>query len=335
MTQYLTFMLLGLGNGAVYAALAVALVVCYRSSGVINFATGAIALYAAYTYAALRDGQLLLLIPGLPDKLDLGTRLGFGPAAVSRSCSRNDRRPAVADRVSSLRRATPVAKAVASSACDTAHRPGRSAPAPRRSWSLAPARHTLFGDVTVPADRFWLAVAVVLSRSRSVPCTASPASGWRHRKPNSEPLSAASRTQRGVGELGDQRNGRGLGRHPDRTAGPARAGHVHCSSSPPWRLRSSASSRCSSGDDRRLSRISIKRCACRPVTWVPRSGSPVDPLVCLRRARRPWPPAAAAARSSSRASGAPAATAAADPHSRGLRGRVVALFALQGATAPP
>ena len=37
-------MLLGLGNGGVFAALAVALVLTYRSSGVINFATGAIAL---------------------------------------------------------------------------------------------------------------------------------------------------------------------------------------------------------------------------------------------------------------------------------------------------
>ena len=43
-----------------YAALAVALVLTYRSSGVINFATGTIALYTAYTYAQLREGHLLL-----------------------------------------------------------------------------------------------------------------------------------------------------------------------------------------------------------------------------------------------------------------------------------
>ena len=39
--DHLNFVLLGLGNGAVFAALAVALVVTYRSSGVLNFATGA------------------------------------------------------------------------------------------------------------------------------------------------------------------------------------------------------------------------------------------------------------------------------------------------------
>jgi branched-subunit amino acid ABC-type transport system permease component len=39
----LTFFLLGIGNGAVYAAIGMSLVVAHRSSSVINFATGAIA----------------------------------------------------------------------------------------------------------------------------------------------------------------------------------------------------------------------------------------------------------------------------------------------------
>ena len=63
MDQHLIFLLLGLANGAVFASLAMALVVTYRSSGVLNFATGTIALYGAYTYAFLRQGQLLVLIP--------------------------------------------------------------------------------------------------------------------------------------------------------------------------------------------------------------------------------------------------------------------------------
>ena len=67
-STYFQFLLLGLGNGGVFAALAMALVVTYRSSGVLNFATGAQALYAAYTYSLLRNGQLLSPIPGLePD----------------------------------------------------------------------------------------------------------------------------------------------------------------------------------------------------------------------------------------------------------------------------
>ena len=75
-------MLLGIGNGAVFAAIAVALVVTYRSSGVINFATGAVALYVAYTYAGLRQGELIILLPGFPDSIDLGSKLGFWPAAL-------------------------------------------------------------------------------------------------------------------------------------------------------------------------------------------------------------------------------------------------------------
>ncbi|MCU1345582.1 MAG: putative transporter ATP-binding protein [Acidimicrobiia bacterium] len=82
MSNYFGYLLLGLGNGAVYAALAVALVVTYRSSGVINFATGSIGLYAAYFYGYLRHGDLLILIPGLPNTADLGFVPGFWVAFV-------------------------------------------------------------------------------------------------------------------------------------------------------------------------------------------------------------------------------------------------------------
>ncbi|HUE69233.1 MAG TPA: branched-chain amino acid ABC transporter permease, partial [Candidatus Acidoferrum sp.] len=81
MDQYVIFLLLGLANGAVFAALALSLVVTYRSSGVVNFATGAIALVTAYTYAFLREGKLLLLVPGLPQTVNVGV-LGFWPAAT-------------------------------------------------------------------------------------------------------------------------------------------------------------------------------------------------------------------------------------------------------------
>ena len=82
MSTYFQFFLLGLGNGGVFAALAVALVVTYRSSGVLNFATGAQALYAAYTYSLLRNGQLLQPIPGLSPTISVGSGLGFWPALL-------------------------------------------------------------------------------------------------------------------------------------------------------------------------------------------------------------------------------------------------------------
>ena len=54
MNSFLFALLLGVGTGAVYAILATGLVVAYRGSGVINFAQGAIAMYAARTFTALR-----------------------------------------------------------------------------------------------------------------------------------------------------------------------------------------------------------------------------------------------------------------------------------------
>ena len=82
MVQHVVFLLLGLGNGAVFGALALAVVLTYRSSGVLNFGTGAIALYAAYEYAFLRQGDFLVLIPGLPKTIGLGGPLGLWPALL-------------------------------------------------------------------------------------------------------------------------------------------------------------------------------------------------------------------------------------------------------------
>jgi ABC-type branched-subunit amino acid transport system ATPase component/branched-subunit amino acid ABC-type transport system permease component len=80
MTQVPAELLLGLGNGAVFGALALALVLTYRSSGVLNLATSAIALYAAYTFAFLRQGQLFIPIPGPRATVSIGSPLGTGPA---------------------------------------------------------------------------------------------------------------------------------------------------------------------------------------------------------------------------------------------------------------
>src|SRR3984957_735441 len=80
MSTVLLFLILGLGSGAVYAALSLGLVVTYRSSGVVNLASAAIALYIAYTYAYLRMGELVDPIPGLSPTVSLGGPLGFWPA---------------------------------------------------------------------------------------------------------------------------------------------------------------------------------------------------------------------------------------------------------------
>jgi branched-subunit amino acid ABC-type transport system permease component len=62
-----TFLILGLGNGAILAAFGLSLAVFYRSSGVVNLATGAIGMYAAYTFNELRvSGELFNPVFGLP-----------------------------------------------------------------------------------------------------------------------------------------------------------------------------------------------------------------------------------------------------------------------------
>src|SRR5258708_5496719 len=80
MTEVPAQLLLGVGNGAVFGALALALVLTYRSSGVLNVAASAVALYAAYTFALLRQGQLFIPIPGPPSTVSIGAPMAVGPA---------------------------------------------------------------------------------------------------------------------------------------------------------------------------------------------------------------------------------------------------------------
>lgn len=56
MDQFLTFTVIGLVTGALYAVAASGLVVTYTTSGIFNFAHGAIGMLAAFTYWQLRVG---------------------------------------------------------------------------------------------------------------------------------------------------------------------------------------------------------------------------------------------------------------------------------------
>jgi ABC-type branched-subunit amino acid transport system permease subunit len=70
--NHLANLFVGLGSGAVYAIIGLGLVLTFRGSGVINVAHGAVAMYAAYTYAFLRgEGAYMVPIPGLPPKIHL------------------------------------------------------------------------------------------------------------------------------------------------------------------------------------------------------------------------------------------------------------------------
>ena len=59
-----------LTQGALISAVALGVVLTYRGSGVVNFATGATAMYTAYVYTGLRT-QGNLFLPPLPNPLAL------------------------------------------------------------------------------------------------------------------------------------------------------------------------------------------------------------------------------------------------------------------------
>ena len=77
MTDYLFFILLGTGAGAIIAAFGLGLVVTYQGSGLVNFAYGAMATWSGYVYAELRQGAYPFPIPGLPDRYHFGDDVGI------------------------------------------------------------------------------------------------------------------------------------------------------------------------------------------------------------------------------------------------------------------
>ena len=81
MNQYLIFALIGLGVGCLYAAIGVGVIITFRGTGVINFATGATAMWGTYVYAELRSsGDLVIPVVGLPHRIDLGEAAPFWSA---------------------------------------------------------------------------------------------------------------------------------------------------------------------------------------------------------------------------------------------------------------
>ena len=84
MSSYILFLLLGLGAGAVYAMLALGLVLKYRSAGVVDFSHGAVAMFIAYVYLGLREnGSLQFPWIWLPHSLTItGNSMGAAPAIV-------------------------------------------------------------------------------------------------------------------------------------------------------------------------------------------------------------------------------------------------------------
>jgi ABC-type branched-subunit amino acid transport system ATPase component/branched-subunit amino acid ABC-type transport system permease component len=89
MAEYVTLLLLGLGSGSLVALSALGLVLMYRSSGVVNFATGGIGMACSYVFWDLtRTAGLSALPAGIVSVL-VGAALGLASYAVVMVLPRN------------------------------------------------------------------------------------------------------------------------------------------------------------------------------------------------------------------------------------------------------
>ncbi len=184
-------LLLGIGSGCLVSAIALAVVLTYRGSAVVNLASGAMAASSAYTYDALRrDGTIVLAplpnplslaeglahlagadgvrLPDIPTSVSLGGPLGFAPAlvltlliaaGVGAACHFFVFRP--------LGGAPPLAKVVASVGVLIVFQAVMvlrftSTPRPVRPI-LTKAGVRLPGDVVVPRDQLVLTGVVIVS----------------------------------------------------------------------------------------------------------------------------------------------------------------------------
>ncbi|GAB1385960.1 branched-chain amino acid ABC transporter permease [Melaminivora sp.] len=90
MSDYLPFLVSGLGLGAVYALSGVGLVVLYRSSGVLNFAFGALGAIGAYVaWSVLQAGQPQALAWAAALATAMGLSLAYGRLLAPRLAQRD------------------------------------------------------------------------------------------------------------------------------------------------------------------------------------------------------------------------------------------------------
>lgn len=172
MTDYLFYLLLGSGAGAIIAALGLGFVVTFQGSGVVNFALGGIATWVALVYAELRRGRYLLPFPGLPSRYHFGGSLaddvGFRLAIALALLTALILGVLVYSLVfRPLRSAPALAKVVASVGLtivllSLAERRTSEQIGVRVKPILPREPVTITGDLTVPRDGLWLAAIVIV-----------------------------------------------------------------------------------------------------------------------------------------------------------------------------
>jgi ABC-type branched-subunit amino acid transport system ATPase component/branched-subunit amino acid ABC-type transport system permease component len=161
--QYALFLVLGLGLGAVYAALAAGIVVTHQGTGVVNFAAAVMGAVPMYVYSDLQGGWLTLPLPFIPR-----VEVGAMPIAlaVTLSLAVAAALGAVVAVVISrpLRHAPVLAKVVAAVGIMATLQAGlglRYGTEGRFLTPLLPTDTLRIGEASVGTDRIWLVVMVV------------------------------------------------------------------------------------------------------------------------------------------------------------------------------
>lgn len=168
MTDYLFYLLLGSGAGAIIAALGLGMVITYQGSGVVNFAAGSMAMWSTYVYAELRNGAYPFPIPGLPGRYHFGDDVGFRWALILALLTAAFIGLAVYLLVfKPLRQAPALAKVVASVGLiivfiTLVERRFQDVTAMRVAPILPREPVTITGDLTIPRDGLWLLAIVVV-----------------------------------------------------------------------------------------------------------------------------------------------------------------------------
>jgi len=162
------FLLLGLGGGAIYGALGLGLVLTHRASGVVNFAHGAMAMYAAYVFEELRTrGDLVLPVVGPLGRIHVAHRAPF-PVALVVALAAAALLGLAAHRLlfHPLRDAPALARVVASVGLMVTLQALvalQFGPANRPVAPILPAHPVRFMGTSIPADRLYLALLVVVA----------------------------------------------------------------------------------------------------------------------------------------------------------------------------
>jgi branched-chain amino acid transport system permease protein len=152
MRDILLFALLGLGSGALIAGIALAIVLTYRGSGIINLATGGIAMLAGYSYWSLKTGEYGIEFGTAPAlAITFAVTLAVG-ALIELVAFRPLRNAAPLAKLVSSLGVLLVAQASMLLAFGTTQKP---------QPSILPSDTVTVFDVNVPVDRFILAGTVI------------------------------------------------------------------------------------------------------------------------------------------------------------------------------